>query len=126
MGFSLLGESLLKARLPAEHWAELVSRVGYSVGFLIVVLGRQQLFTENTLTPVLPLLHDRRAKVLGKLLVLWTLVFGANIAGAWCIAAVFAHTSIMDGSVVAAARDLACRCLMMFPDFSCAVCSRVG
>ncbi len=35
---------------------------GYSIGFLIVVLGRQQLFTENTVTPILPLLTERTAR----------------------------------------------------------------
>src|SRR4051812_19632140 len=56
MGFSLLAEAILRARLPDKEWRPLVVKLGYSVGFLIVILGRQQLFTENTLTPVLPLL----------------------------------------------------------------------
>ena len=51
MGFSLIVPGVLKAHLPEAPWAELVSSVGYSIGFLIVVLGRQQLFTENTVTP---------------------------------------------------------------------------
>ena len=40
--------------LPESAWRPLVSKLGYSVGFLVVVLGRQQLFTENTLTVMLP------------------------------------------------------------------------
>ncbi len=56
MGFSFIAEGLLTAHLPDRPWRLLISRVGYSVGFLIVILGRQQLFTENTLTVVLPLL----------------------------------------------------------------------
>ena len=35
-------------------WRPLVARAGYAVGFLIVILGRQQLFAENTLTVILP------------------------------------------------------------------------
>ncbi len=56
MGFSFIAEALLKAHLPDAPWAPLITKSGYSVGFLIVVLGRQQLFTENTLTVVLPVL----------------------------------------------------------------------
>ena len=59
MGFSLIAEGLLRAHLPETEWRPLVSKLGYPVGFIIVVLGRQQLFTENTLTPILPLLANR-------------------------------------------------------------------
>src|SRR3954465_13897219 len=59
MGFSLVAEGLLRAHLPAEEWRPLGAKFGYSIGFLIVILGRQQLFTENTLTPVLPLLQKK-------------------------------------------------------------------
>src|SRR4051812_30179237 len=55
MGFSLAAEGLLRAHLPDTSWRPLVDRLGYSIGFLIVILGRQQLFTENTLTVILPL-----------------------------------------------------------------------
>src|SRR5690349_8167211 len=48
MGFSLVTEGLLRSHLPDTPWRPLVSKLGYSAGFLFVVLGRQQLFTENT------------------------------------------------------------------------------
>src|SRR3954451_21881778 len=44
MGFSLIGEGLLRAHLPDTRWAPLVAKFGYTLGFLIVILGRQQLF----------------------------------------------------------------------------------
>jgi formate/nitrite transporter FocA (FNT family) len=47
MGFSFVAEALLEARLPDEPWRPLIAKFGYSVGFLIVVLGRQQLYTET-------------------------------------------------------------------------------
>ena len=59
IGFSLVAQGVLQADLPDAPWRPLVSSFGYTIGFLIVVLGRQQLFTENTLTPILPLLHNR-------------------------------------------------------------------
>src|SRR5437764_10537196 len=58
MGASLIGEALLAHYLPKGSWTPLISKLGYSIGFLVVILGRQQLFTENTLTPILPLLQD--------------------------------------------------------------------
>src|SRR5665213_2040755 len=59
MGGSLIAEGLLANCLPDTPWRPLISKLGYSLGFLMAVLGRQQLFTENTLTPMLPLLQDK-------------------------------------------------------------------
>jgi Formate/nitrite transporter len=56
MGFSFIAEGILRAHLPDQPWRPLIASVGYCVGFLVVILGRQQPFTENTLTVVLPLL----------------------------------------------------------------------
>ena len=64
MGFSFIAEGILMAHLPASPWRPLLTSAGYSVGFLIVVLGRQQLFTENTLTVVLPLLVHKNLSTL--------------------------------------------------------------
>ena len=54
ISFSLLAQAVLRAHLPDTSWRPLLTSLGYPVGFLIVVLARQQLFTENTITPVLP------------------------------------------------------------------------
>src|SRR5947209_8528391 len=59
MGFSFVGQALLYAHLPDAKWRPLVVALGYPLGFLIVILGRQQLFTENTLTPIIPLFTRR-------------------------------------------------------------------
>lgn len=82
MGFSFLTEALLNYHMPTVTWQPLVSKFGYCVGFLIVVLGRQQLFTENTLTAVLPYLSDRRSRKLLQVVRLWITVLLANLAGA--------------------------------------------
>jgi formate/nitrite transporter FocA (FNT family) len=94
MGFSMVAEGLLAAGLPAAPWRPLVSKLGYSVGFLIVVLGRQQLFTENMLTPVLPLLLKRDGKTLRNVLRLWAVVLAANLAGALAVAFAVTHTDV--------------------------------
>ncbi len=54
IGFSLVAQGLLEAHLPEAGWKPVVTKLGYSAGFLLVILGRQQLFTENTVTAVLP------------------------------------------------------------------------
>src|SRR3954451_25035553 len=59
MGASLIAEGLLSSHLPDSEWKPLVTKLGYSVGFIVVILGRQQLFTENTLTPILPLMREK-------------------------------------------------------------------
>jgi formate/nitrite transporter FocA (FNT family) len=51
-------------------------------GFLLVILGRQQLFTENTLTPILPLMLHRNWSTLRHVLRLWVVVLAANVLGA--------------------------------------------
>ena len=93
MGFSLAGEGLLQAHLPAAVWTPLVSKFGYALGFLMVVLGRQQLFTEQTLTVMLPLFSARRAPGLAvNVARLWLIVLVTNLAGAAAFAAAAAWT----------------------------------
>lgn len=90
MGFSYAVEALLKADLPHAPWAHVVASFGYVVGFAIVVLGRQHLFTESTLSAVLPVLTARTGEMLLKMLRLWGMVLAANIVGTWIFAAVLA------------------------------------
>ena len=82
MGFSFLCLAMLTSMLPDAAWRPAVVSVGYSVGFIIVVLGRQELFTESTLSAVLPLLVRRDGETLFSLLRFWNIVFAANIVGA--------------------------------------------
>ena len=99
MGFSFAAEALLRHALPDAPWRPLVAKLGYSVGFLMVVLGRQQLFTENTLTVILPFLRRRDAVTFKNVMRLWAVVFAANLAGAWLFALVAARTSTFDPDV---------------------------
>lgn len=107
MGFSFITEGLLHHALPAGAARAVGAPLGYTVGFLIVVLGRQQLFTENTLTPVLPLLHNRDAATLGKVMRLWAIVLAANLVGALAIAAILAKVQLFDPGVHSALTELA-------------------
>ena len=99
MGFSLVAEGLLRSRLPDAEWRPLVSKLGYSVGFLIIVLGRHQLFTENTLTVILPFLQRLDAQTLARVLRLWAVVLLANMAGALVFAFTISHTELFEPNV---------------------------
>lgn len=107
MGFSLIVPGVLKAHLRAAEWTSLVTSLGYATGFLIVVLGRQQLFTENTVTPILPLLHDRTVKTLWRVLRLWGIVLTGNIVATAAIAAVLSHSEAFAPNVRDAFTEIA-------------------
>jgi formate/nitrite transporter FocA (FNT family) len=93
MGFSLAAEGILRAHLPDAPWGPLVAKLGYAIGFLIVILGRQQLFTEQTLTAVLSLLSkDRPEGTVANVARLWAVVLVTNLIGVGLFAAVAAWT----------------------------------
>jgi formate-nitrite transporter family protein len=107
MGFSFVGQALLYARLPDTSWRELIVSFGYSLGFLIVIVGRQQLFTENTLTAIIPLLARRNLQTLGRVLRLWAVVLIANLVGAHLFAWVVGNTPMFHDEVRSAMLTLA-------------------
>ncbi|HUO17118.1 MAG TPA: formate/nitrite transporter family protein [Verrucomicrobiae bacterium] len=96
MGFSFISEALLMSHLPDAPWRPLISKLGYAVGFLIVVLGRQQLFTENTLTVVLPLLLRKDMETLYRMLRLWGVVLCANLVGTFLFALCLAKIAVLE------------------------------
>ena len=102
MGFSFLTQALLHASLPDAPWRHAVDSFGYSMGFLIVILGRQQLFTESTLTAVLPVLTRRDLHTLLACLRLWFIVLVANLLGAWIFAALLTIPGVFRPEVTAA------------------------
>jgi formate/nitrite transporter FocA (FNT family) len=109
MGFSFVAEGLLRAALPDTPWRPLVVKFGYSLGFLIVVLGRQQLFTENTLTVILPALRRRDSLILANVLRLWSTVLAANVVGAaifaWSVAILPVFEAPVHDALMGAARE---------------------
>lgn len=117
MGFSMVGVALFRTHLPDAPWRPMVADLGYTLGFLIVILGRQQLFTENTLTPVLPVLRDRSK--LPAMLKLWTIVLVANLVGAFLFALVASCTELFAVDVRAAFAALGMEALE--PSFGLAV-----
>lgn len=94
MGFSFLAEGLLAYHLPGATWTGAVTALGYTVGFVIVVLGRQQLFTETPLVAVLPVLSEPRTEKILRMLRLWVVVLSSNILGTALFAGVVAGSAL--------------------------------
>jgi formate/nitrite transporter FocA (FNT family) len=91
MGLTGLGVASVHAALGEGHWQEFISLLFYPLGFIAVIIGRSQLFTENTLYPVALILSERK-HVLDTIR-LWTVVFFSNIIGAGVFAALMIRTS---------------------------------
>jgi len=106
MGFSFLAQGLFHAYLPDSQWRPLISNFGYPLGFLIVIVGRQQLFTENTLTVIIPLLARRNLTTLRAVLKLWGVVLAANLVGAHIFSWVLGRTAVMHPEVRLALRHV--------------------
>lgn len=81
MASSILGEGMLEAVLPDTPWRPVLASFGYTVGFLIVILGRMQLFTESTLLATIPVATKPTLPNLLRLGRLWGIVFIANMIG---------------------------------------------
>jgi formate/nitrite transporter FocA (FNT family) len=103
---SILAEAFLHARLPDALWTELVSSFGYCVGFVIVIMGNLQLFTESTVTAVLPLATNPTRRNLGRLFRLWAAVFVANMAGTLFVAVLVSRQVIVDAEQLSATLEV--------------------
>lgn len=106
MGFCLVAEAALLAHLPDVPWRPLFSRLGYCVGFLIVILGRQQLFTENTLTVILPVLLHKDRKTIFNVARLWSVVLSSNVVGTALFAYVIANIRFFDPAIQQSFHDI--------------------
>jgi formate-nitrite transporter family protein len=106
VGFSVTTEGLIRAHLPDTEWRPLVENFGYTVGFLIVILGRLQLFTENTITAVIPLCATLDRYSFLRTARLWGIVLLANLAGTVVFAAGLAWSPPSDSHLVEAVTEL--------------------
>lgn len=99
MGLSLMAEGALRHHLPDADWRPLIVKLGYPLSFLIVIIGKQQLFTENTLTPIIPAMQHPSVRIFANLARLWAVVLAANIAGAHVIAWFISASPVLDPDV---------------------------
>jgi formate/nitrite transporter FocA (FNT family) len=99
IGLSIISQAMLAAHLPETEWKPMIEKLGYAVGFIVVIMARQQLFTENTLTAVLPVIARRRLKWLLVMLRLWGIVLVANLAGCLIFASAIGYTNMLTPEV---------------------------
>ena len=90
------GKGIFHARLPDDPNRFFIENLGYTFGFIIVIMARQQLFTENTVTAVLPIMHKPTPRNLLILLRLWGVVLLGNLIGTGLAALAFTHMPLFD------------------------------
>ena len=95
ISFSLLAQTILYHHLPEAIWRPLVVDLGYPIGFIIVILARQQLFTENTITVVLPVMAEPTRANFAGLGRMWSVVLAANFAGTLAAALIASFTPVL-------------------------------
>ena len=103
---SLIAHAVLMLRLPDTPWRPVIASLGYSVGFVVVILGRLQLFTESTIVAVLPLATHLSWPNLVRTLRLWGLVFAANMAGTLAVAIILPHTTLVTAEQLGAMLEI--------------------
>lgn len=96
MGASLMAKGIFQVHLAGTPGAFLLENLGYTFGFIIVIMARQQLFTENTVTAVLPIMHTPTGSNFLLLLRLWGMVLLGNLIGTALAALAFAHMPVFD------------------------------
>ncbi len=99
VGFGPLASAAAAGALAGHHDARLIGAIFFPIGFIVVIIGRAQLFTENTLYPVTLVLDERRHLL--ATLRLWAVVLGANLLGALLFALVVTKTGALAPDVVA-------------------------
>lgn len=95
IALSLLCELFLRSHLPDTDWAPLVYFLGYPIGYVIVIMGRLQLFTESTVTAVLPVAKTPSLDNFGRLARLWACVLAGNLVGVTLVSALMAGEIIV-------------------------------
>ncbi|MEG1250123.1 MAG: formate/nitrite transporter family protein [Citrobacter sp.] len=96
MGASLLAKGIFHVQLEGVPGGFLLENLGYTFGFIIVIMARQQLFTENTVTAVLPVMQNPTIGNFGLLMRLWSVVLLGNIIGTGLAAWAFEYMPIFD------------------------------
>ena len=115
IGFSVLTPAMLLRYLPPGGWSPILSQLGYSVGFVIVILSRQQLFTENVITAVVPVMAKSHLRNLALMLRLWAVVLVANVVGAICFALFLRYSGAIEPEIAKAIHEVSAKLLHGLP-----------
>ena len=112
---SVTAQAAIERGLPDAPWRESVAAFGYAIGFVIVILGRMQLFTEHTMVAVLPLAREPNGANLKRTARLWTAVFIGNLIGAAAVAALVVHGRVQSHEMLTAMTEVASKLLEKTP-----------
>ena len=115
VSFSFLFRSVFHLHMANSQFEPLISSLGYTVGFLIVILGRMQLFTENPITTIIPLLSEWSFSRLFKVIRLWSTVFLFNIIGTTIAAIFFASPYTLSPEIESAMHEVASNVMLLQP-----------
>ncbi|WP_437887105.1 formate/nitrite transporter family protein [Phytobacter sp. V91] len=96
MSASLLAKGIFHVQLDGIPGAFVIENLGYTFGFIIVIMARQQLFTENTVTAVLPVMQTPSWMNFGLMMRLWSVVLLGNLIGTGIAAWAFEYLPIFD------------------------------
>jgi formate-nitrite transporter family protein len=104
-GVSITASFLLSAyvtTLVEPRFQRAAAALAYPIGFAFVVIGRQQLFTENTLEPIIPLLSQVTRERLRQVATLYAMVLAGNLVGGLVMALLLAYTPVTEPSLLPA------------------------
>ena len=115
VSFSFFFRAVLHFHMAGSQFEPLISSLGYTVGFLIVILGRMQLFTENPITTIIPLLSNFTAQEFFKVIRLWSIVFFFNIIGTTLAALFFSCEGAVSAEFSVALHEVADNVIKLSP-----------
>lgn len=95
IGFTFVGGAYASSLVSAPYQHAAFSAV-YPLGFILVIMARSELFTENTLVPVIPFLESRDGAHFLSLLRVWALLLVGNLVGAAIFGWTLARTPMVD------------------------------
>ncbi|WP_322546624.1 formate/nitrite transporter family protein [Acinetobacter baumannii] len=108
ISFSFVFKAIIASYIPNDAiWTDLITNFGYIIGFLIAILGHMQLFTENTITSVVPLFKPFTLDKLRAVGRLWGIVFLCNIIGTALASLFFLTTDLFTPNIDKALDELA-------------------
>ncbi len=110
IGFTFVACAFVSHYAPDPYKHALAS-LAYPVGFMFVIMGRNELFTENTLEPIIPLLHKRDRRTLRQMLRMWGLLILGNLLGAVLFAWLLGRTTMIEPSLHSSLQDVSAQTL---------------
>ncbi len=94
IGFSCLAAAFA-AHVAPDPYEHAAAAAAYPLGFIFVIMARSELFTENTLVPVIPLLERRDLETLGLVARIWILLLVGNLIGTLIFGVTLARTDLL-------------------------------